>query len=362
MKARVCPMVSWCVNENLQLVDGMKFPHHTEKIQLNHYFCRSQQEIDQKLSRGWADYATGQWPRERFEVVNKLATYVDLTILQKLSDILGQPGQNVVDLLRKPEQAELLERMAELATKRRSAPLEFVPVREAGVRPSIALSADLKAQTLAATARQDYAEAIRLITLRLQLMPAKISLLVDLSVNQLKLGDPGAAWQALSIVWKLAPNSYPVLLGMAYFFLQVKDFEMAQKTCMLLLEMAPHNLMILGYQTETLIGLGRVEEALKLGLPLVELDDMLGELPKGMSDYLTKLLADTLLEKKDYDGAVRLWKARFDANKNDLHVLLELVRALLRKGDQKEARQRLGDALALDPHNEVVLGLLGMLT
>ena len=348
---------SCCVNEGLLQVDGMKFPCHVDKIQLNHYFCRSYAEVDLKLLRGQV-YATGAWPRERFKVVNNQATYCDATILQRLAEVFEPAGVDICGLVNNPGSVGLLGKMADLVGQRYSAPLPSISAHETGLQTRITRLTELKAQTLAAEERQDYLEAIRLDKLRLQAMPNKISLLVDLSVNQLRLGDPAAAWQALSQAWRLAPNSYPVLLGMAFFFLKVKNFAMAEQTCRLLLEMAPHHLTILGYLTEALMRQGRSEESLKVGLPLVELDDVLGELPKGMATFLAKLMADILLEKKDYSRAVCLWEARLESQKGDLNVLLELTQALLRKGDIAGARQRLALAKSLAPQNEEVLALL----
>ncbi len=292
-----------CVNENRLWVDGMKFPYHAEKIQLNHYFCRSQNEIDQKLARGWADYKTGSWPRQRFDVVNKQSIYPETTILDRLDKIFGQAG---LDMAAVVQSSGLLAGMAELARQRQPKPPEPAAILAPGLRPAVSLAADLRAQTLAAEERGDYGEAARLIQVRLEAMPYRVSLLVDLSVNQLNLGDPAAAWQALSRAWRLAPNSYQALMGMAYFFLRVQDYAMAEKTSRLLLDMAPHSLLVLGYLTEALLGLGRADEALKIGLPLVELADILSELPKGMAFHLSRLLSDQLIKTRNFGPAVHL--------------------------------------------------------
>jgi tetratricopeptide (TPR) repeat protein len=345
---------SWCVNEDLLLVDGMKFPCHADNIQLNHYFCRSQDEVDQKISRGWADHAIGAWPRQRFDVVNQQSTYIDTTILEKLSEILQSAGMDVSRQLEHPEKADLLNKMAELAVQRKAAPIVSYLIRDADSSTRITTMADLKALTLEAEKRCEYQEAIRLIKLRLEIMPQKINLLVDLSTNYLHVGDVSTAWAAISEAWKIAPNSYHVLTGMAYFFLKVRNFEMAEKTCRLLIEMAPHNLMILGYLTEALIGLGRSEEAIKIGLPLVGLEDVLGELPKGMADYLIKLMANYLVGKKDYSGAIRLWEDRLGSQKNNVDVLIELSRIHLLAGDDAKARERLVEARILAPTDKEI--------
>ena len=51
-----------CVNEDRQVVDGMKSPNHSQHIHLNHYFCRSESEIALKMARGRGDTGTS-WRR-----------------------------------------------------------------------------------------------------------------------------------------------------------------------------------------------------------------------------------------------------------------------------------------------------------
>ena len=134
---------------------------------------------------------------------------------------------------------------------------------------------------------------------------------------------------------------------------------MAEKTCRLLLEMAPHDLTFLGFMTEAMIGQERWEEALKIGLPVVQLAGTLGgELPDRMGVFLIKKMADHLLEKKDFEKAVFLWEVGVKCEPENLNVLLELVQALVQKGDQAVARQRLAQAQALAPRDERVKALL----
>lgn len=45
----------YCVNESLIPIQGAFTPHSSETIQLNHYYCRSFEEFQDKLQRGMAD-------------------------------------------------------------------------------------------------------------------------------------------------------------------------------------------------------------------------------------------------------------------------------------------------------------------
>jgi tetratricopeptide (TPR) repeat protein len=343
---------AWCVNESLQRVDGQRFPNKTELIQLNHYFCRSQAEIAKKLSRGGGVRLLA-WPRERFDAMNSQATYQDVSILQNLA-ALFQAAQ-----MAEPQPVGLLEKMSALAHTRRPMSIENIPVREEfASRAEFMDWENIKAQGESAKGRGDLKQACQILKRMSQMQPQNIVIYVDLAAQYLKINDPGAAWQALTQAWQLSPNNYIVLGAMVFYFLRSGNYSMAEKTCQLLLEMAPHNLTVMALLTEALLGQGRYEEAIEVGTPVVELSARIGELPERMSIFLVKKMADHLLEKKDYSGAVRLWEAGVKCMPRDVNAMIELSQVLLLAGDKTEARQRLAQAQALAPQNETVLALL----
>ena len=350
---------AWCVNENFLRVDGQRFPNYTELIQLNHYYCRSEHEIDMKLRRG--NSGAVAWSRKRFDAINSIATYKDVKILKTLEalflDARQIPGGVMAET--KFQAGSLLERMSALASIRQPSSLEMLPVREARTfRVEFSSMEELKAQIQMAIMRKELHEVKYLMLLMLQRVPQNINLYADLAVVYLDLDDSVAAWQALSKAWQLSPNSYVVLGGMAFYFLRVENFGMAENTCRLLLNLAPHELIALGMLTHSLIGLERYEEAIKVGAPVVELAGQFGELPDQMGIFLVKKMADYLLERKDYAGAVRLWEAGIKCQPGDIDVLLELSKSLLLAGDKVGARQRLAQVQMLAPKNKIMLDLL----
>ena len=351
---------TWCVNEGFLRVDGQRFPNHTEKIQLNHYYCRSECEIDLKLGRG--NSGDVAWARKRFDMINSIATFRDKTILQNL-EVLFQKAKVAF-----PPAVGLLEKISALVRTRQSAS----PVSGEMTSPSAALSFrmefsevdTLKVQMQLAEKRGDFDEVKRLLLLRLQTVPQYIILYLSLSDVYLNLGDSDAAWKLLSQAWQLSPNNYVILGAMALYFLKTDNFNMAENTCRLVLELAPHDTTALGLLTCSLIGQGRYEEALTVGVPVIELDWQFYELPDGMGVFLVKKMADYLLEKKDYTGAAHLWEAGVKCQPGDVNPLLELSQVLLLAGDKNKARQRLFEAQALAEaggvasQNETVLALL----
>jgi tetratricopeptide (TPR) repeat protein len=350
---------AWCVNEGFLRVDGQRFPNCTELIQLNHYYCRSEKEIDQKLRRGNSQSVV--WVRQRFEAINSMATTQDTNILQNLEILLQQVSLASHNLTPAPRADSLLEKMAVLVRTRRPAHATeemILPRAALSFRAEFSSMVALKAQIRTAIMRKEFEEARRLKLLRLQSAPQNILLYVELASDSLDLADFAATWQMLSLAWRLSPNNYLILRSMVIYFLRIENFNMAEKTCRLLLDLSPHNLDTLGLLTHSLIGLGRHEEAIQVGLPVVELSTFVRELPDGMGVFLVKQMADYLLEKKDYTGAARLWAAGVKCQPGDVNALLQLSQSLLLTGDKDSARDALFQARKLDPQNEAVLDLI----
>lgn len=329
---------SWCVNEQFLRVDHQIFPNYVEKIQLNHYFCRSEEEIEHKLRRGRGD-STAPWQRARFDTVNLRATYPDL-YAARLAESLATPDP--------ARPIGLLPRMAAAVRARKPAPREDPPNQAVNIRAEILSQLrDQHAMTVAGD-QGDYAEGIRLGLKLLETNPSNISLLGDVAVYYIQTGDAASAWQALAQAWRLAPNSYFILSRMVYYFLRISNFEMAEKSCRLLLQIAPHDLTALGYLTEALIGQKRFEEAVKVGVPVVELAAEIGELPDRMGIFLVKALADILAEKKDFSTATHLWEAGVKCEPRSPIARREWARALWRTGAKPQALELLEKSLTLD--------------
>jgi Tfp pilus assembly protein PilF len=347
---------NWCVNENFLRVDGQRFPNSVKKIQVNHYYCRSEQETDLKLTRGNSgDIA---WPRKRFDLVNQLSVNEDTSILQNLNVLFQKADIASNDLTATFQTGKLLEKMAVLAQACCPAPLEMRHSDKVeSFRTEFSNWMDLKTQGLLAKDLGNFKQVCRILLNLIQLQPQYPSMHIELAINYLNMRNPKEAWEALSQAWQLAPNTYAVHIGMALYFLHIKNYSMAEKTCRVLLEIAPHNLTVLGFLTQALISQGRFEEALKVGIPVVEFSSQSGDLPDGMEVFLVRKMADYLLEKKDYDGAVQLWKIGVKSQPGEITTLLELANSMLLAGDKTGAQEALTKAQALSPQNEIVLTL-----
>lgn len=343
-----------CVNEAFLPVDYQRFPTHTEKIQLNHYYCRSAHEIKQKLLRGNAQSVA--WQRDRFDTLNHLATTPDDSAPQLLARLLGQPGKNPTE-----QATGLLKKMARTAHQLSpNQPPVLSSARMSAIRPEQALWLQKKAAWEAAKASNNLPNALLLGQEMLQLHPHYVHLLVVMAVDCLAVNDPAAAWQYLSRAWQISPNNnYNVLSGMVFFFLWTDNFAMAEKTSHLILDFAPTDVQVTGLLASSLIGLGRREDALLVGLPLLARAGSPGwDLSDRLAISLFSALAGYLIEDQKFLLARRLWEQAVRWRPNDPDLQLQLAQTCLLAGDVQSARRWLASVLLLAPHNEQATQLL----
>ncbi|MCE1254569.1 MAG: hypothetical protein LWX83_13590, partial [Anaerolineae bacterium] len=208
-----------------------------------------------------------------------------------------------------------------------------------------------KEQLEHAQAQGNYSELKRLELINIELFPQQVIYYVDLSICLMHLNEVDLAWQVLSQAWQIARNSYRVLIGMSNYFLKVGNFAMAEKTCKILMDMAPNELMVLAMLTESLLGQNRYEEAVKIGVPLIEVASMVGELPEGMNYYLIRRMADYLEQKKDYNTILHLWETYIKNKQNDIEARLELVKVLTRQGNLARVLQLITEIRNISPKN-----------
>ncbi|QES90520.1 glycosyltransferase family 92 protein [Rhizosphaericola mali] len=66
----------FCVNENYEKINGPFSPHSSEKIQINHYQCKSEEEYMDRIKRGCADGRPDVYKMQSFFDVDKIANEV----------------------------------------------------------------------------------------------------------------------------------------------------------------------------------------------------------------------------------------------------------------------------------------------
>jgi len=76
----------FCVNENFERIDGSFSDVSVNKIQLNHYYCRSFEEYEAKISRGYGDTSKKRTVDEFFHHDKEANKVKDTTILELFKD------------------------------------------------------------------------------------------------------------------------------------------------------------------------------------------------------------------------------------------------------------------------------------
>ncbi len=75
----------YCVNENFMPVTGPYSPNSVSKIQLNHYYCRSREEYEAKIARGYGDTSKKRQSIEFDNHDRESNVTEDITILELFS-------------------------------------------------------------------------------------------------------------------------------------------------------------------------------------------------------------------------------------------------------------------------------------
>lgn len=71
------PLGKFCVNENFEKITGPHSPVSAEKIQLNHYYCRSREEFEIKIRRGRSDNVDITRSMAEFDYADKHSNEVE---------------------------------------------------------------------------------------------------------------------------------------------------------------------------------------------------------------------------------------------------------------------------------------------
>lgn len=256
----------WCVNESGLRVDAQRFPCHVEKIQVNHYYTRSEEEWAKKLSRGRGDagdpYSDIRWTR-----IHQFTNVKDGSAVGVIQKILDHSGSHL-----KVTKNNLLKVIHRVAMEKTHPPCVSpadggiaVPREElAEYYNEVAIGPDLIEAGRLPEARDFYARQI-------SKFPFDVTRYTNMAFVCLKLGDYQTTWSLLAQAWRIAPQSLFVLYGMIDYFYTIGDFAKVEKTS--LLAAAQGELEHVGIATLALARwkLGKKEEARSLTQSLIPL-------------------------------------------------------------------------------------------
>jgi hypothetical protein len=225
----------FCVNEDGNRVDAQEYPCHVKKIQLNHYFTRSEEEWNRKLSRGRGDSAV-PYKDERGTWVQNFASVRDTAILDHLQNII--PGAKEEGAAWKKKVSPNASFLPDLLHREAMACSPTVPERfpsfdEITPRPeAVAYHQELE-RSILLHENSNFAEAREFWMAQIEKYPFDPNRYLNFADASFRIGDFPSAWNALAQAWRIAPKSLYVMMSMAEYFFASEDYAQAEKTSLL---------------------------------------------------------------------------------------------------------------------------------
>lgn len=239
----------YCVNEDFNRVDAQDYPCHVKKIQLNHYFTRSEEEWNLKLTRGRGDSAV-PYNDERGSWVQNFSSVADTAILDQLQNRLKITPENGKSWLSKvstnsPFLLDLMHREAMACHPSRVngiTPSEVVP------RPEVVVYYSELEENIKRYELQQFREARDFWMVQIEKYPFDPNRYINFADVSIRMGDLPSAWNALAQAWRIAPKSLYVMMSMVEYFYATHDYAQAEKIsrlCATLGDLKPEGVALL---------------------------------------------------------------------------------------------------------------------
>jgi hypothetical protein len=346
------------VNEEKKYIDNQVFPHRSAIIQLNHYYCRSLDEIERKMQRGRGDTTEG-WKRNRFDATNKMSVSEDTVILDLVKCLIEarEPQAWSPEFLN-PQSTGLLDTMHRLAlTTPSPAPLAVAVPDEVIDRSEFLEWLKMKAAISEGLIDQDFKRAREALGKMLEHVPDRVIVLNDIARSSFPLGEFDVAWQYIAHAWKLAPGAFSVLEVMTSFYRLTRQSEMAEKTARLRLDIAPRDVGALADLALVLFDQGRWEDGLKVGLPVVEINWITKELYSPLGLDLSIRVGEALYRSGDPKKAIEVLKKTILNQEKHSQVYARLARIYMLEKKLYDARRILREGEKVNAHDPDLIWL-----
>ena len=248
----------YCVNENRQRVDYQRFPFSNQLIQINHYFCRSEEDIQGKLARK-SGGAGRDYSLSRFEMVDHNSCVEDLDIFYSIKNLLPADLETVT--VNKKSLEKIYKTFQQSVENKKANGFVAAEVVVERKSPDFEEYLRLKESLNSASAQNDFVLCRELTLHLINLFPEDVIHYTSFASYSLQLGDFENAWKALSKAWQIHKGDYEVLRVMADFFYLTENFPMAENGFRSLLEIGPQEVSTLTRLGLVLVHQGRFDEA-----------------------------------------------------------------------------------------------------
>jgi type IV pilus assembly protein PilF len=321
----------------------MRFPNSVERIQLNHYFCRSREEFESKLVRGRGDGGQA-YDFERFNRYDRAATIEDSCIINLVSQLVdhftvgADPKEWVVDALSRTLKRIEIPRVTQIQSQ--TTAIERYDIKEF-IREHDYL---LYGKNVDPQYRESQLKRL------LAAYPTAIPFYMSLAEHYIDLGRLESAWELLAKAWKLAPNSLSVLMSMGKYFLASQDFDHAEKTYRLAQALDPDGFDLCCQLGRVLMLKGKMQVGAELIANAIEkIPEAANE--EGMADLIRKI-GIFFYQNRDIKRAQALLKIVMKFNPRDYETFIALGKISFDQKQFQNARKYLKQAQQIDPDGE----------
>jgi tetratricopeptide (TPR) repeat protein len=287
-------------------VDGQAFPHHAGRIQLNHYICRSGEDIEEKLRRK-AGGAGRPYLRERFDQVNQSSCVEDRVIIDTVAASLARlgliaAGQVVPD-------GHLLGLMHQAAGLALPAPPPPVKTGRVRRRNAVVSFISIKTALQEAVEGKDTAAAVEASKKLIRLFPSHLSFHSSLAGYCLGRGDLEGALDALSAALELAADSLPAARALADYYYLTDQVGKAEEILRWLLTRDPDEPQVLFKLSKAVLSQSRAGEGIELCWRALQLDQPPYSLEAGQVREMIHNISEFLRKNGNQRGAAAFLEA-----------------------------------------------------
>jgi tetratricopeptide (TPR) repeat protein len=345
---------SWCVNEVKQRVDNQLAPHIAEKIQINHYWSRSENEYFQKLERGRGD-GGDPYPFERLKYTTDFSVEMDLEIFNILAHYEVLTQDEVHQIITDRDFAQAVDLPGRLHRRILDLPALPKPFRldETRVPPEnepISYLRKMDGMIKLAAEGKDIELVEEYLQNIIALYREGVMFRLYLADIYILLNDPPKSWNALAGAWKIAPRSFEVLFLMGKYYQALNQYEQAEKIYRLLLQQDPEGFSAMFNLAAVLIHTHSFDEAFALVTQAIHLFSYTLKMPELLD--VVKTLGVYYYKNGELERAREMYQKALEYNPDDLELLSNLGRVCLDMERYDAAQAYLTRAVEIHPDDE----------
>ncbi|MBI9044050.1 MAG: glycosyltransferase family 92 protein [Anaerolineaceae bacterium] len=306
---------SICVNENGFHVASQTIPNSISKIQLNHYICRSQEDMTVKLVNGVGG-AGRAYKKDRFEQIDRLSNEEDHAISTWLEAYFKyiDDGKIFKKIKNTTNEQELVCKKAMHVYAQKKTPSSCDPAKDQKITFRNGFlkfwNAINQLKDLRQRGELELYQALN--DQMIQEYPNRTSSYAAFADFCMQFPDRyDQAWAYLWKGWQIQPMTFETMTAMVNYFVLIRDYQQVEKICHLMLKQGQDDIDTRFRLAWLYVNLNRMDEAVKFAYPIFFEFPVENKLPGKTLLEVLFLVAEYLLSNgEEVRAKVLLEKAR----------------------------------------------------